>query len=192
MPGVWCLLRPVPGCVFTRSVQGSTDPPRFNIYLLATCPYHVLNSVSFSVCHSRLPQTHFLSISVVCSSVLTTVSLIPGHPLTRKCIIKFPTSQRLLSESSKKPVYPPAMCIKVVERYAVCRCIYYTHSIDPCPAYGRHDVKVKEVLVGYTCTRHSATRPQASSQYPTYSDSGYASQSNQSQNYQNYPKSFRR
>ncbi len=49
------------------------------------------------------------------------------------------------------------MCIKIVERYAVCRCIYYSHDVDYCPAYGRrgHGVKTQEVLVGYTCSRHS-------------------------------------
>ena len=46
------------------------------------------------------------------------------------------------------------MCIKVIERYATCRCIFFSHSIDPCPAYGRHEVKIKEVLVGYSCSRH--------------------------------------
>ncbi|CAF9923512.1 hypothetical protein IMSHALPRED_005947 [Imshaugia aleurites] len=46
------------------------------------------------------------------------------------------------------------MCIKVVERYAVCRCIYYSHAVDTCPAYGRrgHSIKTIEVLVGYTCS----------------------------------------
>lgn len=67
------------------------------------------------------------------------------------------------------------MCIKVVERYAVCRCLYYTHAVDPCPAFGRHEVKLKEVLVGYTCSRHSVTGSQPSTQQPTYPDSGYFS-----------------
>lgn len=67
------------------------------------------------------------------------------------------------------------MCIKVIERYAVCRCLYYTHAVDPCPAYGRHEVKLKEVLVGYTCSRHSVTGSQPSTQQPTFPDSGYSS-----------------
>ena len=48
------------------------------------------------------------------------------------------------------------MCIKVVERYSVCRCIYYSHAADTCPAYGRrgHSIKTQEILVGYNCTRH--------------------------------------
>ena len=49
------------------------------------------------------------------------------------------------------------MCIKVVERYAVCRCIYFSHPVDVCPAYGRrgHYIKTHEVLVGYGCSRHA-------------------------------------
>ena len=49
------------------------------------------------------------------------------------------------------------MCIKIVERYTFCRCIYYSHAVDACPAYGRrgHAIKTQEVLVGYDCSRHS-------------------------------------
>ena len=49
------------------------------------------------------------------------------------------------------------MCIKVVERYTVCRCIYYSHAIDACPAYGRrgHSIKIQELWVGYACSRHT-------------------------------------
>ena len=67
------------------------------------------------------------------------------------------------------------MCIKVIERYAVCRCVYYSHAVDPCPAFGRHEVKLKEVLVGYTCSNHSVTGSQPSRQQPTFPDSGYSS-----------------
>ena len=49
------------------------------------------------------------------------------------------------------------MCIKVVERYAFCRCIYYSNAVDACPAYGRrgHGIRTQEVLVGDTCSRHT-------------------------------------
>ena len=49
------------------------------------------------------------------------------------------------------------MCIKIVERYALCRCIYYSHALDTCPAYDRrgHGIKSIEVLVGYNCYRHT-------------------------------------
>ena len=67
------------------------------------------------------------------------------------------------------------MCIKVIERYAVCRCLYYSHAVDPCPSFGRHEVKLKEVLVGYTCSNHSVTGSQPSTQQPMFPDSGYSS-----------------
>ena len=51
------------------------------------------------------------------------------------------------------------MCIRIIERYAVCRCVYHSHGVDPCPAWGKagHQVREKEVLVGYTCSRHHAS-----------------------------------
>ena len=41
------------------------------------------------------------------------------------------------------------MCIRVFERYAVCRCLYYTHDVDQCSNYMRrgHAVRYREVLV---------------------------------------------
>ena len=49
------------------------------------------------------------------------------------------------------------MCIQVVERYSICRCIYYRHAVDPCLYYGKrgHRTVVKEVSVGYQCSKHS-------------------------------------
>lgn len=72
------------------------------------------------------------------------------------------------------------MCIKIIERYAVCQCIYTTHAVDPCSRVGLRDHRIilKEVLVGYTCPRHSATgaQPSSSSTYqPSFPDSGYGS-----------------
>ncbi len=48
------------------------------------------------------------------------------------------------------------MCIKIIERYALCRCICKSHAVDACPAYGRggHEVKTREILVGDTCSRY--------------------------------------
>lgn len=45
------------------------------------------------------------------------------------------------------------MCIQVIERHDACGCVYYTHAVDTCPASERkgHQVKKKEVLVGYSC-----------------------------------------
>jgi hypothetical protein len=49
------------------------------------------------------------------------------------------------------------MCVQIQERYAVCRCLYYIHALDSCPAYGRrgHDIRSEEILVAYSCPRHS-------------------------------------
>ncbi|CAC9892546.1 unnamed protein product [Aureobasidium pullulans] len=55
------------------------------------------------------------------------------------------------------------MCIQVVERYAVCRCIYHRHSLDPCAAYGSrsHGITERIVFVGYKCPSHTNTRQTA-------------------------------
>jgi hypothetical protein len=49
------------------------------------------------------------------------------------------------------------MCYQVVERYSVCRCLYYKHAIDPCSGHGSqsHLLQEKTVLVGYACASHS-------------------------------------
>ncbi|KAJ5096329.1 hypothetical protein NUU61_005685 [Penicillium alfredii] len=69
------------------------------------------------------------------------------------------------------------MCYKLVERYSVCRCLYFQHSIDPCSAYGQrgHSVQEKTVLVGYACTQHSARGTSTSPQDGRWPDSGYCS-----------------
>jgi hypothetical protein len=70
------------------------------------------------------------------------------------------------------------MCYRVVERYSVCRCLYYKHSVDMCAAANQqgHTVQEKTVLVGYLCSKHSSQQPSYSgSSSNQYSDSGYAS-----------------
>ena len=56
------------------------------------------------------------------------------------------------------------MCYLVVERYSICRCLYYKHSIDLCQAYGTvgHPVQERTVLVGYACEQHSKRYDDAS------------------------------
>ncbi len=51
------------------------------------------------------------------------------------------------------------MCIQVVERYAVCGCLYYKHQVDACSNYRKrgHEVRTVEVLVGYSCPKHSSS-----------------------------------
>lgn len=48
------------------------------------------------------------------------------------------------------------MCYQVIERYSVCRCLYYKHAIDPCAAHGQrgHGIQEKTALVGYRCPEH--------------------------------------
>ncbi|KAA8910261.1 hypothetical protein FN846DRAFT_751409, partial [Sphaerosporella brunnea] len=50
------------------------------------------------------------------------------------------------------------MCFRVVERYAVCQCVYFVHGIDQCGAYGQlgHQLEERVVLVGHTCPHHAA------------------------------------
>lgn len=52
------------------------------------------------------------------------------------------------------------MCYQVVERYAICHCLYYKHAIDSCSAHGQegHVVREKTVFVGGACAVHGSTR----------------------------------
>ena len=49
------------------------------------------------------------------------------------------------------------MCYQIIEKFAVCGCLYCKHAVDPCARYGLRDHTVQErvILVGYTCPRHS-------------------------------------
>jgi len=47
------------------------------------------------------------------------------------------------------------MCIRVIEKFAVCGCIYHIHGVDACAAYGTHAVSDKVVAVGYKCPKHA-------------------------------------
>lgn len=75
------------------------------------------------------------------------------------------------------------MCYLVVERYSVCRCLYYQHSVDMCAAYGTqgHGVQERTVLVGYACDKHSTHQSyQDPYAQEDYSDSGYHTASHSS------------
>ena len=72
------------------------------------------------------------------------------------------------------------MCIQIIERYSVCKCLYYRHAVDPCSAYKQrhHLVQERTVLVGYACSSHSVRRAEghaSSSQGGNQHDSGYSS-----------------
>src|SRR5271154_7194965 len=58
------------------------------------------------------------------------------------------------------------MCYQLVERYSVCRCLYYRHAIDPCRSYSQcgHTLQEKTVLVGFACARHSVRRKEGLAQ----------------------------
>jgi hypothetical protein len=49
------------------------------------------------------------------------------------------------------------MCYLVVERYSICRCLYYKHDVDRCREYRAkgHPIQKRTVLVGYACERHN-------------------------------------
>ena len=70
------------------------------------------------------------------------------------------------------------MCYRLVERYAVCGCLYHQHAIDPCAAANvpGHRIQIREVKVGFACGWHAnqgaPSGPASSGQYP---DSGYSS-----------------
>ena len=53
-----------------------------------------------------------------------------------------------------------AMCIRLIERYAACRCVYHRHAVDPCRRSGQrgHPVEERTILVGYACPAHSPRR----------------------------------
>lgn len=148
----------------------------FFCYLLTTCLY-----VSFALCHCRLPISH-LSLST-CSTVLVlsirnfAIKTVPAgeNSLYQPPSSPFVSVQQHLT--TNKANTAAIMCIKVIERYAVCYCVYYTHAVDPCPKYGSRDhaIRTKDILVGYTCSRHSLTGSQPSSHQPSFPDSGYSS-----------------
>ncbi|CZR58627.1 uncharacterized protein PAC_08519 [Phialocephala subalpina] len=112
---------------------------------------------------------------------------IPTHKLDR--IIVAPLQSNFI-QGAAPPDFPTqrgafitsrllVMCYLVVERYSVCRCLYYQHSVDYCSAHGtkNHPVQERTVLVGYSCENHTHAEQQAatlwSSGYAGYSDSGY-------------------
>jgi hypothetical protein len=121
----------------------------------------------------------YVNSSLVASS-LNPVSFLHHFTLRYPSYSPLQISQTiLLSVASKLSPHeaPPKMCYQVVERYSVCRCLYYKHAIDPCPAHGQrgHTVQEKTVLVGYACSSHGSHRPQYVYNAGVLPDSGYES-----------------
>lgn len=73
--------------------------------------------------------------------------------------VSYPTTTSSISPTD--PEVSSAMCYLVLERYSICRCLYYKHSVDMCAAYGQqgHGIAERTVLVGYTCDIHSDYTP---------------------------------
>jgi hypothetical protein len=60
----------------------------------------------------------------------------------------------LCNDTSHNDVSSHDMCMRIVEKFPVCGCIYYTHSVDRCSYYGRHAVVEKVIWVGASCPQH--------------------------------------
>lgn len=126
-------------------------------YIFAT--WHYLEQK----CILQFPKRNLLFI------VLQRLRLCQRKAFKRACFVPF----RPIPEARR----PPIMCIQIIERFSVCRCIYYRHAVDPCPARAqRHhglvknctsietsqtcadthpcSVQEKTVFVGYACERH--------------------------------------
>jgi hypothetical protein len=71
----------------------------------------------------------------------------------------YPASFTSCEYSFLRYTYAPKMCYQVVERYSICRCLYYKSAMEPCAAHGQrgHTVQQKTVLVGYVCSTHQKT-----------------------------------
>lgn len=149
------------------------------VCLFSTTHSPILSSFSFSssLClYIPAPHPTVPAISSKASSLLNNHHfalkhrhLSQHHIATSRHHILPPTPKIHLSISA-------TMCYQVVERYSVCRCLYYKHSIDPCSAYGQrgHMVQEKTVLVGYACASHSSHRPETF-HGGVLPDSGYGS-----------------
>lgn len=127
--------------------------------------------------HSFARQRAFLHLSVL-FSIFYFCSF---NRLVRFLPFESQTNKPSFNHQPITPILhiPYEMCYKVVERYSVCKCLYFEHSIDPCSAYGQrgHGVQEKTVLVGYTCDKHSGRGIYAVSPGARcWSDSGYESQ----------------
>lgn len=120
--------------------------------------------------------------SLILSSSLT---LVRAHTFCFTCLHSrsfavIATSTSNHSKQSELPLTITTMCIQLVERYSVCKCLYYRHAVDPCSGYKQrhHTVQERTMLVGYACPSHSlrySQGPSSSSQQANHSDSGYSS-----------------
>lgn len=80
--------------------------------------------------------------------------LIDSERLALTVVVNYSLPAVLLYVPSSK------MCIRIVEKYAACRCNYYTHQVQPCASHGMsgHRVQDRIVFVGQNCPRHTRRR----------------------------------
>lgn len=132
------------------SISLSNDRPASNYYLLPTQQPTIHLNLQSPV---YLIYTHHTTPVLLAAQKL---QLKYSLPQTRSIPIQLDQYQTCLSNTHNTAI----MCMRVVERYAVCKCVYFTHGIDQCSAYGRrgHLVQDKVVLVGHTCPSHSNMR----------------------------------
>lgn len=100
-------------------------------------------------------------------------------PSSFKNLAPFSSSPDIIKpQNLKATLTPVTMCYRLVERFSVCRCVYYKHNIDMCAAANQqgHAIQEKTILVGYLCGVHSDSDSHQSRSSPTgFPDSGYAS-----------------
>lgn len=134
-------------------------------------------------CLIAFTLTHFFwrSLKQVSLSVLSCFSFYPHRYTTHRLNFNaVATTKYYQPKQSHSGNLVATMCYQVIERYSVCKCLYYRHSVDPCPGYNQrgHGVQEKTVLVGYACSSHSRRRAEGqatSSRSGNQPDSGYAS-----------------
>ncbi|KAK4215420.1 hypothetical protein QBC37DRAFT_419275 [Rhypophila decipiens] len=57
------------------------------------------------------------------------------------------------------------MCFQIVELFSACKCLYYQHTVDKCPAYGSpgHGIYRWTRVVGVACFEHSRSKSSSGS-----------------------------
>lgn len=110
---------------------------------------------------SRVGVLQHISLSIFCLRLVDRASLLCGLPFyIYHWHHSIGSAPALRIPPSFSPTTLLKMCIQLVEKYSVCRCVYHRHSVDPCRAYGQrnHGTTEKTILVGFACPRHTPRR----------------------------------
>lgn len=152
----------------------------FILHSLALVPITVLNSSSIyryillSLCalvshYSRINYSPSLSLSDTHTEI-TTPTTNHDHIIqlaTRQSTTYItqqtkatgsPFSTSLTHQHNTTLNKTTKMCIRLIEIFAVCGCVYHVHSVDPCAAVGHHAVQDKYQHIGYMCPKHGSGR----------------------------------